>query len=1193
LSVEKNAYSKVVDDYDKRTEQDLPAGFVRERTTYVAVVGRIWSRTADGPRESFVQAATDSGKWRDVRVIDADDLVQWIERCCATAAWFQQEVLGNALPPGVQNLEDWWSFWRDRSRPPLTSKIVLAGRDEAAAHLRERMVRGQEVVALQADSPEEAIGFAVAAVLETSETDPARELILARGLVVSNPDALPQIPRDPRLCLVTRGQVSENADGLARRGHTVIVPLGNAAARGRSDALRLARIPRRLFAENLTEVGFPERDAERVARECGASITVFQRRYPGGTRPTPEWASRERAATLVPLALLGAWDDSNPKDREVVARIARQSYDDFIRQVTPLLAEDDPPLVRHGSIWALPAPVDVFVLAERFIARPDLTEFEHCVSAILSEVHPRYAAVERRWPALNDQRGMENSEWLRNGLAECVLRLAVLGGSLPFPEGSTAEGFVNRLVGQIPGLAQDPRVLASLESQLTTLAEAAPDPFLDALESLSVTGEFSRAIFRDSRDQSMLFSSSPHSSVLWALETIAWDPARFERVCRLLVRLHHLDPGGQYSNRPLASLREILLPWHPGTSAPSDLRLRVIDDLLRDDEPAGWQLLVSLVPAHSDISHNTHRPVWRDWTSGVGATVTRGELAQTYRELFLRMVRFAKGDAQRWGKTLDVWGRFLPADREAAISQLQADIMKIQSEAERTALWRVLDSYVRRHRSFAKAAWSMPAQELAEIDRLAEQITPPSATERWAWLFDQHLPDLGIERDDLDVQAAEVERLRGTAVAEIRRAVGDDGLIAFIDDLSQPGLVGVAALGSCESLDEVMGLVERGLNKHRGAKHFAAALSSMAIGRFGADWLHAIGERAKLGQWSADQVAYAVRWFPDVDDTISLLNALPEAVRSSYWAVRDGWVRAQSPEVRDTILRGLLSAERAWEIVAYLAYGGGGVTTSLIIDVLRSALVTEPPSGMQGLGNSIRSVIDELQIRADASRTEVAQLEYAYLPALRLTEATTPLLLHRLLATEPEFFVQVLSDVYRGDDEVPPAEVDQERKRRAEAGWDLLRTWKLVPGTEEDGSISAPALREWMQQALDGVRLAKRQEIGCQYIGRILAHSPSEPIDGIWPHAAVREVLENSGNEQVATGLRIEQYNMRGVHSRALFEGGQQERALAATWFERSAQLQAQWPRVATICRSIAEMWQDESRREDVRAEQDRLRWGA
>ena len=122
------------------------------------------------------------------------------------------------------------------------------------------------------------------------------------------------------------------------------------------------------------------------------------------------------------------------------------------------------------------------------------------------------------------------------------------------------------------------------------------------------------------------------------------------------------------------------------------------------------------------------------------------------------------------------------------------------------------------------------------------------------------------------------------------------------------------------------------------------------------------------------------------------------------------------------------------------------------------------------------------------------------------------------------------------------------------------------------------------QQELD------RIEIADLHIGKILAKSPPDPGDNGWPHQIIRNVLESLNADDIDRGLITERYNIRGTVTKALYEGGAQERELAGRYHEWANISRLRWPRVARALDSIAKGWEQDAEREDNRAEQDKQR---
>ena len=110
---------KANEDYTSRT--DKPLEVEPSVTTFVFVTPRRWP----GARQ-WEQARRAEGRWRGVRVLDADDLAGWLRSQPATHLWFSEEV--GLQPLDVRTLSQWWNRYRRQTEPPLPPELLLAGR---------------------------------------------------------------------------------------------------------------------------------------------------------------------------------------------------------------------------------------------------------------------------------------------------------------------------------------------------------------------------------------------------------------------------------------------------------------------------------------------------------------------------------------------------------------------------------------------------------------------------------------------------------------------------------------------------------------------------------------------------------------------------------------------------------------------------------------------------------------------------------------------------------------------------------------------------------------------------------------------------------------------------------------------------------------------------------------------------------
>ena len=226
-----------------------------------------------------------------------------------------------------------------------------------------------------------------------------------------------------------------------------------------------------------------------------------------------------------------------------------------------------------------------------------------------------------------------------------------------------------------------------------------------------------------------------------------------------------------------------------------------------------------------------------------------------------------------------------------------------------------------------------------------------------------------------------------------------------------------------------------------------------------------------------------------------------------------------------------------------------------------------------------------MELRQDVSSEELAKREFFYLPLL--DRRGKKLAIHRLMVQQPGFYVSVLCVVFgRASGEATPP-TDQER-HVATASYRLLNDLAIVPSQSGD-EVDFDSLIAWCLEVRRLSAIEDRTAIANQYIGHVLAHAPRSSKDGAWPHEAIRAAIDQLQSDEIERGVTIERHNMRGAYSKAIGEGGVQERALAAEsrgW----AGTMPDYPRTAAMLFRIADDWEKQGTAEDLRAEIDRLR---
>lgn len=1188
-----DARDKIRKDFQNRLREGLPSGWTREKTTYVAITIRNLDDLTELEKE-----LKQNSPWQDVKVYDSTTTEEWIEKYASVTTWLQEQGVGPF--PSIHSLKWYWQEWSEVTQPIMLPNLVLADRDEIALNLRSVLKNPGGVINIKADSAEEAVAFVFAA-LETEDPE-FREYLLARSIVVKNIADADRLHGFPSQFVILLPPATEKAQMLARYDHIVINALGNSALTQRVD-FYLKRPLRSSFSEALVGMGMNKESAEVEARACGASPSVWRiwnLLNQAALSDIPEWGNPDYANIVIPAVLIGGWSDRFEGDKEVIKDITGLDFEAYVEHLHPFLSMDNPFLIKIGDATIITAPTVAFAVLINHITPGHIERLSKVILNVFQEIDPTIdlAPDDRPYAAMKTA-GMRHSTWLRDGLAETLLRIVVLGERLErtgaIPGNQRCQSYVDQLIRNLPGLCEDWRLLTSLRSQLPVLAEAAPFPFLEALECL-LQGPPEKILPIFAEGEGTFGGHAFHPHFLWALETLAWEPSLLAPVGLILAGLAKVDPKGRLGNRPINSLREIFLAWHPGTSANLEQRLQVLDLIIKRHPDIGWKLLMALMPKTHDTSSPTHEPKWKDFGRSQREPLTRRALGITCQNYIDRALLHAGSDPNHWIELIDIYSQVSESHQQAIEEGLQ-DLANIElAEDARNNIWKTIRKFLNHHRGYPEAFWALPEDRLVRLEAVMELFTPHDPIEHISLLFNDYFPDIPFPKEDHDALDFEIKKLRHDAVEKIWIEGGLPLLITFLDRIAFPGLVAIPIIDLVPDENEILQIFEETNQGSNNQKVFAKVLSERALKQFGDQWTDIILQRAAELNWPADAIVNAIEQYPDSLKTFELVASLGTEVERCYWELRHLWVREEDDSTFKVAVNKLLWARRAIDVVAFQQKNLEALGTREILRIIDQVLEELNEGKLprwQNIGYYVGKLLDWLRDQKDIEKAEVARREYAFLPLLTRFHDKKQLALHELLAHDANFFIDVLCDLYKSSSrEAEEEQISEERKRRAEFAWDLLHSWHTPPGIEENKQVNEKKLREWVEIARHLAVEKDRIKIADQHIGKIFYYFPTDPTDSAWPHIELRNLLEDLQCNEIEKGIEIEQFSARGVYTKALFEGGAQERELAKKWLNWAEIIGLRWPRTRAMLERIAASWEAQAKREDERAEKDRHRFG-
>ncbi len=888
-----------------------------------------------------------------------------------------------------------------------------------------------------------------------------------------------------------------------------------------------------------------------------------------------DFYSNSFLSELTIVNFIGEWHESFQSDKDIISHLSKKRYTDWIVNLREVLHHKETPLKLTNGVWTVVDRIALWKVLENRVFDDHLDKFKDCVVEVLKELDPQFELPsEDRYAASIHGKVLKHSPGLRKGMAETLSLLGSYGDTLTNcsqhkPE-STAILSIREILGQANW-----QIWGSLNNLLPTLAEAAPGEFLNSVENAlrQKPCPFDELYAQEGAG----FAGRNYmTGLLWALEGLSWSEEHLVRVAVILAELASHDPGGNWANRPSNSLTTILLPWHPQTLASIDKRITSIKAIRTDFPDVAWRVLLSLMPNQHQTTSGAHKPRWRnplpeDWEPNVTNKEYWDQITG-YAELAVEMA------SEDLDKLKELVGKLdnLPTPSFDAVLQHLSSVAIIElPENELLPIWTSLTKFVGKHRRYADAKWALDAEVVARIETTASRLSPTSPEGLYRRLFSNRESDLYEERGNWQEQRKKLDERRQQAIQEILSASGIKGIIAFIDSVESPNRVGLALAEIADNeidLDLLPDYLEvENINYQQFANGFV-------WGRYQRQGWHWVDELARTS-WSLTQSCQLLMYLPFEVDTWRRASEWLGDSENKYWQKVPVNPYQSDSDLLPAFDK-LLEVSRPQAAIDCLNYR---LQNKLPLDsertvraLLGAVSATEPVDTMDSY--HITELIKALQNDSATNQNDLARVEWAYLALLNRHGEAEPKLLEARLATQPEFFCEVIRLIFRSkNEEKQVEEPDEQQKAIATNAWRLLHEWKRPPGLHEDGSFSAKDLEVWLENVKVQCRASGHLEVAMIKVGEVLLYCPADP-QGLWIVQAAASALNAIDAEDMRSGFRTEVFNSRGVHS--VDPTGKPERELAAQWRKKANAVDNEgFARFAATLRGLSDSYDREAER--------------
>lgn len=1175
-----NPKDKADKDYNKRVNDSL--GYNKLESTFVFVTPRIW----DGAT-AWANDKKQNNEWKDIVVITAVELEDWLSLCPTVALWLASKISGKSINK-VQDLESFWNKWAYNKEIKLEPKILLGGREKERQELYSNIF-DSSITIIQSIAQSESLAFAVACILESHDKDN----LLSRAIVVEDEDVLEQLIDQYTDIIFIANVGHKNHTYATQNGHRIIYVASAAESFNTTSNAKLIQLPlldRDKFIESLVNSGLDKNRAEHLSRETARNITILRRTL-GIEYTCPEWAKPENIREIIPAIIVARWSEALDGDKEIISLLAGESYDTYINKLHKWARKDDSPVVTIDGRWRLYSPYEAFGYAASYITTADFNNYKEAINRITSDNDPDAIG---KMTATNLQfwkPKQKYSGWVKEGLFQTAVMISLSEYRTELCTPASPSLWIDSIISSI---LNDSSIEWWFSNKLILglIAEASPKSYIEFIQTdLSKDDSIIKKLFTPKGINNFLGPQEDYTYILFSLQAMLWDNRWLLPISCILANLSSIENDTNLYNKPINALYEAYAIWRPQTYARTPQRLQALKTIAKKYPKQAFVLYFKLLDRldHATVSC-THPMKWRCYDYSY-SDITNRDIIDSISSICNLIISVCDNSEEQICKILELANQSVLG---LTNRQLLFDYV-ITHKSEfigNFAITNVLRQTIYSHTTYAETEWALPKVEIDKWSGLLLELESQNLLERYRWIFeDSHVNIVEVDKLHLDWKDA-FERIRiykHNAITEIEQSHGFEGVCQFAKMVKCPNEVGESYAYSAndDTYRRVLNILL--YDKHEAIINFTKGFFSHYTFRNGINSIIPILGSLDFDKYKEVFVIPITVMPCACREMWDFIDILPKAIQNEYWAnIKVGFIYEDESVF---LIKRLIEYKRYDKALAIISHSHN--KTIIPADVIEETII--------GIINTVDSnVLSKMQYELSNAVYALDKLDNANVQTLYSIE----LLLYRILEhygninetrlikeimSNPESLMDLIDKTYMSSDEDERVvEIEQIKNDNSYAlmGWHILYTLRRTPFVDSNNVIDEVALNNYIDQ-LQTLGKAKHKIKGVNtVIGELLGNYP---VTEDYPPIPICDIIERLNNKEVNDGFRTRLHNKRGVTVRPAFDGGTLENIEANKYKRYADKIRYTHPTVCSIFEDLSRDYYQMAKAEDTRVKIEKM----